>query len=128
MNPKAEKSPSASFPRDALEQAEVVMNGWHTVGNKLNVPNLTMEKYVVKLSEAKKSVDKAERLKSERAQAIQDRNVCLSELWDLTKRIRNAAKATFGDYSYELELLLNPHGPKKNEVPARLNNVDVRDS
>ncbi|MFQ5771017.1 MAG: hypothetical protein ACE5HX_10810 [bacterium] len=102
------KAKLSSFPRDALEQAEIVLNGWNEVGKKLLVPNLTMEKFVKKLAEAKKYGDKAEQLKLERAKAIQERNVCMSELWDLTKRIRNAAKATFGDYSTELELLINP--------------------
>ncbi|MFQ5824636.1 MAG: hypothetical protein ACE5JB_11315 [bacterium] len=75
------------------------------MGKKLMVPNLTMDKFLNKLNDAKKSVEIAEQLKLERSKAIQDRNKCLSELWDLTKRIRNAAKATFGDNSNELDLL-----------------------
>lgn len=94
-----------SYPRNTLEQANVVKNGWHKVGKKLMVPNLTMDKFLNKLNDAKKSVEIAEQLKLERSKAIQDRNKCLSELWDLTKRIRNAAKATFGDNSNELDLL-----------------------
>ena len=112
----AEKGKLISFPRDALEQAEKVMKGWKEVGKKLFVPNLTIQNYVEKVSEAMNSVDKAEELKLERAKAIQERNICLSELWDLTKRIRNAAKATFGDYSSELEILINPfHENGSNE-------------
>lgn len=95
----------SSFPRDALEQAKIVKDGWKKVGGKLLVPNLSMSDFRRKLDEARQSVDKAEELKVERAKAIRDRNVHLSELWDLTKRIRNAAKATFGDYSRELDLL-----------------------
>lgn len=100
----------SSFPRDALEQAEIVEKGWDTVGARLVVPNLTVELFREKLSEAQQEVQKAEQLKAERAQAIHNRNVCLSDLWDLTKRVRNAAKATFGDNSGELELLV--HVPK----------------
>ncbi|RMD91340.1 MAG: hypothetical protein D6813_07850 [Calditrichaeota bacterium] len=95
-----------SFPRDTLEQAKVILEGWNKVGNKLLVPNLSVDEFVKKLQEAEKSVEKAEELKILRAKAIEERNQCLSELWDLTKRIKNAAKATFGDYSPELELLL----------------------
>lgn len=97
-----------SFPRDALEQAKVILEGWNKVGDKLLVPNLTVEEFVKKLQEAEKSVEKAEELKILRAKAIEERNQHLSELWDLTKRIKNAAKATFGDYSPELEMLLTP--------------------
>ena len=97
----------SSFPRDALTQAEIVMTGWSDVGKKLLVPNLSVQKFLNKLDEAKQFVERAEQLKLERAKAIQERNICLSELWDLTKRVRNAAKATFGDYSPELNLLLN---------------------
>ncbi|MFQ5640231.1 MAG: hypothetical protein ACE5IR_19805 [bacterium] len=101
------KTKISSFPRDALNQAEAVMIGWNEVGKKLFVPNLSVQKFLRKLDEAKKLVDEAEQLKLQRAKAIQERNMCLSELWDLTKRVRNAAKATFGDYSPELQLLLN---------------------
>lgn len=104
-NPRQEKV--SSFPRDALEQAEIVRLGWDKVGNKLSVPNLSMERFLEKLSEAKQHVRNAEQLKAERAHAIHERNLCLSELWDLTKRIRHAAKATFGDYSNEFESLVH---------------------
>ena len=97
----------SSFPRDTLEQAVVVKEGWDEVGDRLAVPNLSMGKFLEKITEAHGYVGQAERLKLERANAIQQRNVCLSELWDLTKRIRNAAKATFGDNSEELELLVS---------------------
>ena len=59
------------------------------------------------MEEARQYLEKAELLKVQRAQAIQERNVVLSELWDLTKRVRNAAKATFGDNSSELEILIS---------------------
>ena len=98
----------SSFPRDTLEQAEIVKSGWGEVGTNLLVPNLTIDSFEDKLAEAKRCADKAEQLKLERAKAIQQRNVVLGELWDLTKRIRNAAKATFGDHSTELELLISP--------------------
>jgi hypothetical protein len=102
------KTKITSFPRDALEQAEAVKSGWSEVGEKLLVPNLTMKKFQTKVAEAQKCADKAEELKLARAKAIQDRNVVLGELWDLTKRVRNAAKATFGDHSPELERLVPP--------------------
>lgn len=108
MSSNNRKAKSTSFPRDVMEQAHTVKTGWEHVGNKLMVPNLTAQKFFNKLLEANESMETAEQLKLERAKAIQERNVCLSELWDLTKRIRNAAKATFGDYSRELELLMSP--------------------
>lgn len=97
----------SSFPRDALEQAEVAVSGWDSIGGKLIVPNLSMTQFLHKLEEARLYVVKAEEYKARRARAIQDRNVCLGELWDLTKRVRNAAKATFGDYSDEFERMVN---------------------
>lgn len=115
MRPNARKTKStSSFPRDIIAQAKTVKQGWRKVGKRLDVPNLSLQKFLNKLVEAQESVDKAEQLKLERAEAIQDRNKCLSELWDLTKRIRNAAKATFGDHSSELDLLVNP-----KDTPAR---------
>ncbi|MFQ5825233.1 MAG: hypothetical protein ACE5JB_14395 [bacterium] len=105
----------SSFPRDTLEQAEIVKTGWGHIENKLLVPNLTIDNFLDKLQEAKRFVELAEQLKIERAKAIHKRNKCLSELWDLTKRIRNAAKATFGDYSPELDLLSSPQFPKESD-------------
>ncbi len=107
MQNTSNKRKISSFPRDTLEQADVVKKGWDKVGNKLLVPNLTIEDFLGKLEEAQSFIERAERLKQERASAIEDRNICLSELWDLTKRIRNAAKATFGDNSDELRSLVN---------------------
>ena len=104
---ESRKTNSTSFPRDALEQAQIAKTGWEKVGKKLTVPNLSVDKFESKLHEAQQYVEKAQLLKIQRAKAIQERNVFLSELWDLTKRVRNAAKATFGDYSPELETLLN---------------------
>ena len=107
MDMDTKKMRSTSFPLDALEQAENVKTGWGKVGEKLLVPNLTVANFENKLEEAQQYVEKAEELKIQRATAIQERNIVLSELWDLTKRIRNAAKATFGDYSEEHDLLVN---------------------
>jgi len=104
-NSNSSKRKITSFPRDALRQAVFVQEGWKVVGRKLAVPNITIDQFLEKLSEARNYVERAEHLKIERARAVQKRNVCLSELWDLTKRIRNAAKATFGDNSDELDLL-----------------------
>ena len=101
------KTKSTSFPRDTLEQAQIAKTGWEKVGKKLTVPNLSVDGFESKLHEAQQYVEKAQLLKVQRAKAIQERNDYLSELWDLTKRVRNAAKATFGDYSQELELLIN---------------------
>jgi hypothetical protein len=107
MSVTSKRTKSSSYPRDALKQEETVKKGWVSVGDKLLVPNLQIEQFQAKLEEARSFVDKAEKLKMERARAVHERNVCLGELWDLTKRIRNSAKATFGDYSPELEMLLS---------------------
>ncbi len=106
-NSNQTKPKVSSFPRDTLDQATAVRDGWNVVGRQLSVPNLTVEQFLDKLAEARAYVENAEQLKIERARAVRERNVRLSELWDLTKRIRNAARATFGDSSDELDLLIN---------------------
>lgn len=94
---------SDSFPRNTIRQAELALNGWKELAEKLNVPNLSMEDFEVKIKHAADKVDLAERLKEERSKAVKVRNETLKDVWDLTKRIRNAAKATFGDSSPEIE-------------------------
>ena len=104
---ESRKTMSTSFPRDAFEQAQLAKTGWQEVGRQLMVPNLSIDKFQNKVEEARQYLEKAELLKVQRAQAIQERNVVLGELWDLTKRVRNAARATFGDNSSELEILIS---------------------
>ncbi|MBN2012336.1 hypothetical protein JW960_23605 [candidate division KSB1 bacterium] len=94
---------SESFPRNTLRQAELAKDGWNELMDKLHVPNLTFEEFEDKIKQATDKVDLAERLKEERSQAVKVRNETLKDVWDLTKRIRNAAKATFGDNSDEIE-------------------------
>jgi len=92
-----------SFPRDTLQQAELAREGWKNLIKELSVPNLSLEEFEEMISKTTEQVDLAEQLKEERAKAVLDRNEYLKEVWDLTKRIRNAAKATFGDNSKKIE-------------------------
>lgn len=97
------KATNESFPRNTLRQADLALQGWRDLINKLAVPNLSLEEFERIIAEATEQVDLAEKLKEERSQAVKIRNAKLKDLWDLTKRIRNAAKATFGDNSAEIE-------------------------
>lgn len=97
------KETSESFPRNTLRQAELALEGWKELSRKLNVPNLSIEDFRDRIKYATEKVDLAEQLKEERSRAVKTRNDSLKEIWDLTKRIRNAAKATFGDNSSEIE-------------------------
>lgn len=97
------KETSDSFPRNTLRQAEAARDGWKDLMGKLHVPNLSLEEFEEKIGQASEKVDLAERLKEERSRAVKSRNEYLKDVWDLTKRIRNAAKATFGDNSKEIE-------------------------
>ncbi len=94
---------SDSFPRNTLRQAELALQGWKELSNQLNVPNLSIEDFEKKIKYTTEKVDLAEKLKEERSRAVKVRNESLKDVWDLTKRIRNAAKATFGDSSAEIE-------------------------
>ncbi|MBN1352798.1 hypothetical protein JXJ21_25640 [candidate division KSB1 bacterium] len=97
------KSTGNNYPRDTLEQAEMVLDGWKSHLSKLNVPNVALEEFQSKIDEAKEKVQHAENLREERTRVVKVRNDALMALWDLTKRVRNAAKATFGDDSKEIE-------------------------
>lgn len=97
------KEASDSFPRNTLRQAELARDGWKELMGKLNVPNLTLKDFDDKILQASEKVDLAEKLKEERSKAVKSRNDYLKDVWDLTKRIRNSAKATFGDNSKEIE-------------------------
>jgi len=97
------KEISESFPRNTLRQAELALQGWKKLFSKLNVPNLSIDEFEKKITYATEKVELAEKLKEERSRAVKVRNDNLKDIWDLTKRIRNAAKATFGDSSTEIE-------------------------
>lgn len=110
-----------SFPRNALEQALTVYKGWEEMKEQLNVPNLSLPQFEEKITDAQKKVELAEKMRQERTRLIGVRNKVLEEVWDLTKRIRNAAKATFGDDSKEIEkfggkpVRFRKHYPGENE-------------
>lgn len=97
------KETSDSYPRNTLREAELAREGWRELIDQLIVPNLTLEDFDQKIKKAAEKVALAEKLKEERSKAVQGRNEYLKEVWDLTKRIRNAAKATFGDNSDQIE-------------------------
>jgi len=97
------KEANESFPRNTIRQAELALQGWKELQKELNVPNMSMEDFEKKISFATEKLDLAERLKIERSEAVKQRNESLKVVWDLTKRIRNAAKATFGDSSKKIE-------------------------
>lgn len=94
-----------NYPRNVLEQSEVVQKGWRKLGSALQVPNLSYEDFVKLLAEARAKAEHAERLRQEWRQAVRERDEALQEVWDLTKRVRNAAKATFGDRAPEVSQL-----------------------
>jgi len=111
------KEPSDSFPRNTIRQAELALQGWKELAKQLNVPNLSIADFAEKIKHATEKVDLAEKLKEERSKAVKIRNDSLKDVWDLTKRIRNAAKATFGDSSPEIEKF----GGKSSRQRARIN-------
>ena len=94
-----------NYPRNVLEQSEVVQKGWRKLGSALQVPNLSYEDFVKLLAGARAKAEHTERLRQEWRQAVSQRDEALQELWDLTKRVRNAAKATFGDRASEVSQL-----------------------
>ena len=96
-------STSISFPRDTMEQAKLAAQGWRELEDKLVVPSLNLTEFLAKVSNAQQCIDQAEEYRIKRSKAIEERIRVLKDVWDCTKRIRNAAKATFGDASPEVE-------------------------
>jgi len=91
-----------SFPRDALEQALIVIKGWQELKDQLQVPNMSLKDFEKKIEETQRKIEEAEEKRRQRVRAIQNRNSSIEKVWDLTKRVRNSAKATFGDDSLEI--------------------------
>lgn len=67
--------------------------------SKLTIPGVALNDAQTVFEDFKKSIDTAEQAKLAREQAIQERNDLKNKAWNLTKKIRNKAKATFGDNS-----------------------------
>lgn len=102
---------TTSFPRDVIEQAQLTQDGWEKLRKKLAVPNLTVEEFEKEIKAALKKIETAEKLKEAKSKAIVERNKSLNHVWKLTKRVRNSAKATFGDNSQNLkEFGIKPTG------------------
>lgn len=114
------KKQMAGFPRNALHQAIAAQEGWLQLAETLDVPNLTLQEFKEKLEQAMALSDKVEALHRERQETVRRRNELLSELWDWTKRVRNAARATFGDTSRELEKVTGKPVKKRGRRPRKL--------
>lgn len=100
-----------SFPRNVIEQARLTQDGWERLRKELAVPNLTLEEFEKEINAALKKIEAAEKLKEAKSKAIMERNETLNHVWKLTKRVRNSAKATFGDNSQHLkDLGIKPTG------------------
>lgn len=97
------KNTKRSFPRDALEQAQTVFSGWKDLGDRLVVPNMSLDDFEKRLKKTHEKVALVEKVRLERSDSVEIRNQALEDVWDLIKRIRNSAKATFGDDSEEVE-------------------------
>lgn len=98
-----------AFPKNTLEHARVVRKGWEELSGRFSPPNLTIEEFARRLEHAEELVSKAEQLRRLRAEAVRKRDEALSEMWVITKKVRNAAKAIFGDDSPEVQkLMLEP--------------------
>lgn len=99
------KEKQLSIPRNTLAQAKQVLKGWEELKDEMTVPNLSIEEFKTAISEAEKLIDIADEYKEKQSQAIKARNNTTKEVWEFTKSVRNAGKATFGDNSEEVELL-----------------------
>jgi hypothetical protein len=97
------KTDKRGFPVNIMEQALVVYKGWEEFQEQLIVPNLAIKQFAERINDAQKKVNLAEELRKERSQEIEVRNTVLKEVWELTKRIRYAARAAFGEDSKEAE-------------------------
>jgi hypothetical protein len=68
----------------------------------LQLPNLTAAQFQEQVAAAADKATAVERLRVEVTKAIEVRDAALNEVWDLTRRVRNAAKAIYGDDSQEM--------------------------
>jgi len=94
---------SPNYPPNVLEQALTVYQGWKEFEEQLTVPNFSVKDLEREIENTKKKIKLATEVRQKRSQAIEARNKALTDLWKLTKRIRNSAKATFGDNSKEID-------------------------
>lgn len=115
----------SSFPRNALQQAATVHDAWKLLGEALQVPNLTMVEFQEILNKGFELSRRVEELHRERQRMVQLRNQVLQELWDLTKRVRNAARATFGDTSKEVEAVMGKPVQPRGRKPKNKNRDSV---
>ena len=97
------KTNNPSYPRNTMEQARLVFGGWEEFKDQLNVPNLSLNDFQKMIKEVEKKIEQVEKVRIKRSAAVETRNRALEDLWKLTKRVRNLAKATFGDNSKEIE-------------------------
>jgi hypothetical protein len=84
-----------------MEQAQQVLAAWREATG-LQIADLSAEQFAQLVAGAQAKVTEVERLMVERTKAIEVRDAEMDRLWDMTRRVRNAAKATYGDDSQEV--------------------------
>ena len=92
---------STRYPLDLMEQAQQVLAAWREATG-LQIADLSADQFAQLVAGTQAKATAVERLTVERTKSIEVRDAELDRLWDTTRRVRNAAKATYGDDSQEV--------------------------
>ena len=91
---------SSRYPKDLTGVAQTVLTEWRKDGFSLK--DLTPTDYAARVTELQGLVSQIGQLEAQLAQIRDKRDSLGNSLWDATRKVRNGAKAYFGDDSDEV--------------------------
>jgi len=84
------------FPRDVVDQADLVLNSWKKHRNEVDVNGLSIQELETELCDVKKLDNKMFRLQREIKEMRKESLLVKRELYEKLQKVRNSARAAFG--------------------------------
>ena len=109
------------YPRDVLEQARSVQEGWNQIDENLAFGNLNLGELVTGISQIRSVENGVERLEKQLTELRNQRDSLYLTTWDRVKRARASVKGMYGDDSTQYELVggkrLSDRKPVRRSLP-----------
>ena len=97
--------PGKTFPNDALEQAQAVLDAWKEIDDKVTFGDATVASLTSDLAQAGTIQSQMNTFEAQLTDLRNQRDALNSAIWDQVKRVRAGVKGLYGDDSSQYEMV-----------------------
>jgi hypothetical protein len=97
--------PGNTYPPNAIEQAQSVLNAWSLIDGEVSFGDLTMQTLTDQIAQVGQSTSQIDNLETQLTNLRNQRDAQILTLWDIVKRVRAAVKGIYGDDSSQYEMV-----------------------